>query len=317
VRGRFHGAFVTHNSLGNRGPEAASGKRAGVRRIVFIGDSQTWGYGVGDDETIPAQLSVLLNEAASAPSEVVNLGVGGYGTDQAFLKYLVQGRLYAPDVVVLTVFKNDPIENAHTVFWGVEKPRFYLDGERLCLGNVPPARAPGWPNNRLLAGREPSLRLPGTSIDLARSATVQFLMRREWLPSLMARDDGGLGTVRSYVGCIRNRDAYEGDGMEILARLVTELKKVTGGEGARLVLLLVPKTKEREDPGSPAYYEPLKSALRAQGIDFIDLRRHLGADGGDAAFLPNDPHLSAAGSRVAALALRDCLGSPVGACDGE
>jgi lysophospholipase L1-like esterase len=316
VRGRFHGATVTHNSLGNRGPEATLAKPAGVRRTVFIGDSQTWGYGVGDDETIPAQLSRLLNEGGGPPHEVLNLGVGGYGTDQAFLKYLVQGRLYAPDVVVLTVFKNDPIENAHTVFWGVEKPRFYLDGGRLCLGNVPPARAPGWPNNRLLADREPSLRLPGTGIDLARSATARFFLRREWLPSLLAREDGGLGVVRQYVGCVRNRDAYAGDGMEILARLVAELKKATDAEGARLVLLLVPKTREQEAPGSPAYYEPLKSALRAQGIDSVDLRRHLPVEkGGDAAFLPNDPHLSAAGSRRAAEALRDCLLDQARACD--
>jgi len=315
ARGRFHGATVTHNSLGNRGPEAALGERAGVRRIVFIGDSQTWGYGVGDDETIPAQLSVLLNEGGGAPSEVLNLGVGGYGTDQAFLKYLVQGRRYAPDVVVLTVFKNDPVENARTVAWGVEKPRFYLDSGRLCLGNVPPARAPGWPNDRLLADREPSLRIAGTTVDLAGSATARFFMRREWLPSLLARDDGGLSVVRPYIGCVRNRDAYEGDGLEILARLVTESKKVTDAEGARLVLLLVPKTREQESPTTPTYYEPLTAGFRAQGIPYVDLRRRLAANDGVAAFLPNDPHLSAAGSRIAAEALRDCLLQREGACD--
>ena len=315
VQGRFHGAVVTHNAHGNRGPEVAIAKPAGMRRIVFIGDSQTWGYGVGDEETIPAQLARLLDEGGGPRHEVLNLGVGGYGTDQAFLKYLVQGRRYAPDAVVLTVFKNDPVENAHTVYWGVEKPRFYLDGGRLCLGNVPPARAPGWPNNRLLADREPSLRIPGTGIDLARSATARFFMRREWLPSLMATGDGGLSLVRPYVGCVRNREAYEGDGMEILTRLVTELKKVTDAEGARLVLLLVPKTKELEDPGSPAYYEPLKVALRARGIPFVDLRLHLPVDAEDAAFLPNDPHLSAAGSRVAAQALRDCLAKSQAGCD--
>ena len=219
VRGRFHGQTVTHNAKGNRGPDAEFDKPAGVKRVVVIGDSQAWGYGVGDEETIPAQLARLLNEDGRARWEVVNLGVGGYGTDQAFLKYLVQGRLYAPDVVVLSVFKNDPVENARTVAWGVETPRFYLDSGRLCLGNGPPARAPGWPNNRLLADREEGLRIPGTSLDLARSATVQFFLRREWLPSLLARGDGDLAVVRRFVGCVKNRDAYEGDGLEILDRL--------------------------------------------------------------------------------------------------
>jgi len=314
VRGRFHGQTVTHNSKGNRGDEVGFEKPAGVKRVVVVGDSQAWGYGVGDDETIPAQLSRRLNEGGAARYQVLNLGVGGYGTDQAFLKYLVQGRRYAPDVVVLTVFKNDPVENARTVAWGVEKPRFYLDAGRLCLGNVPPARAPGWPNNRLLADREPSLRIPGTSIDLVQSATAQFFLRREWLPSLLAKGDSDLGVVRRYVGCVANRDAYAGDGLEILGRLVGELKRITASEGARLVLLLVPKAKEQEDPAMPAYYDPLTAGFRAQGVPFVDLRRHLGGQG-PAAFLPNDPHLSAAGSRVAAEALSDCLVKGQPACD--
>ena len=315
VRGRFHGQTVTHNSQGNRGDEVGFEKPAGVKRVVVIGDSQAWGYGVADDETIPARLSKLLNEGGGARYEVVNLGVGGYGTDQAFLKYLVQGRRYAPDIVVLTVFKNDPVENARTVAWGVEKPRFYLVDGRLCLGNVPPARAPGWPNNRLLADREPSLRIPGTPIDLAQSATAQFFLRREWLPSLLARGDGDLGVVREIVGCVANRDAYAGDGLEILGRLVGELKRITAGQGARLVLLLVPKSREQEDPKMAAYYDPLTAGFRAQGIPFVDLRRHLASEG-PAAFLPNDPHLSAAGSRTAAGALYECLTKGETACDG-
>jgi lysophospholipase L1-like esterase len=317
TRGRFHGQTVTHNSKGNRGPEAAFEKPAGLRRVVVMGDSQTWGYGVGDDETIPAQLSRLLNEGGGPPYEVLNLGVGGYGTDQAFLKYLVQGWRYAPDVVVLTVFKNDSVENARTIAWGVEKPRFYVDSGRLCLGNVPPPRAPGWPNNRLLADREPSLRIPGTAVDLAQTATARFFARREWLPSLLARDDGGLGAVREHVGCVRNRDAYEGDGLLILARLVAELKRIAGAQGARLVVLLVPKTREQESPETPSYYATLVGGFRAHDIAYVDLRRHLqqSEGGGAAAFLPNDPHLSAAGSRIAAQALRDCLSKADGGCD--
>jgi lysophospholipase L1-like esterase len=291
-------------------------KPPGVRRVVVMGDSQAWGYGVGDDETIPAQLSRLLNSSGGPPWQVLNLGVGGYGTDQAFLKYLVQGARYAPDVVVLTVFKNDPVENAHTVYWGVEKPRFHIEDGGLCLGNVPPARAPGWPNNRLLADREPSLRIPGTGLDLARTATARFFMRREWLPSLLARDDPDLAAVREHVGCVRNRETYEGDGMDILVRLVTELARATARQGARLVVLPVPRSKEVEDPGMPAYYDDTAAALRDQPIGWVDLRRHLAAHAGDGApFLPNDPHLSAAGSRIAAEALRECLEGGSAPCD--
>ena len=315
VRARFHGQTVSQNAQGNRGEDVAFEKPAGVRRVVVVGDSQAWGYGVGDADTIPAQLSRRLNADGAAPYQVVNLGVGGYGTDQAFLKFLVEGRRYAPDAVVLTVFKNDPVENEATVAWGVEKPRFYLEDGRLCLGNVPPLRAAGWPNNRLLADREKSLRVPFTSIDLARSATVRFFADREWLPSLLARGDGGdMAVVRRAVGCVGNRDSYAGDGLQILGRLAAELKKITAGDGARLVVLLVPKTKEMETPGLPAYYEPLLAGFRAQRIPFVELRRHLAQEGA-AAFLPNDPHLSPLGSGVAAAALYECLMKTGDVCD--
>ena len=190
----------------------------------------------------------------------MNLGVGGYGTDRPSLQYLVQGRLYAPRLVVLTVFKNDPIENAHTVFWGVEKPRFYLDGGRLCLGNVPPARAPGWPNNRLLADREPSLRLPGTGIDLARSATARFFMRREWLPSLLAKGDGGLSVVRPYIGCVRNR-AVRGRRMRSGAPR-HDLGRVTDAGGAVGAARSSP-SQGAESPGRRRTYDALRVLPRA------------------------------------------------------
>jgi len=316
VRARFHGQTVSQNAQGNRGDDVPFAKPQGVRRVVVLGDSQAWGYGVGDPDTIPAQLARRLNEGGAGPYQVVNLGVGGYGTDQAFLKFLVEGRRYAPDTVVMTVFKNDPVENEETVAWGVEKPRFYLEDGRLCLGNVPPARAPGWPNNRLLADRERSLRVPFTSIDLARSATVQFFAEREWLPSLLARGGGAeMDLVRRAIECVGNRDRYAGGGLEILGRLAAELKRITAGDGARLVLLLVPKTKEMEDPGLPAYYAPLLPGFRAEGIPFVELRRHLAAEGA-AAFLPGDPHLSPAGSAAAASALYECLVKAGAACDG-
>jgi len=95
---------------------------------------------------------------------------------------------------------------------------------------------------------------------------------------------------------------------------VGELKRVTAGQGARLFLLLVPKSKELEDTATPAYYDPLLAGFRAQGVPFVDLRRHLASEGA-AAFLPNAPHLSAAGSRAAAAALYACLTKAGAACD--
>lgn len=140
ARGTLRRMPVTHNSQGNRGREVSFQKPPAVRRVVVLGDSQAWGYGVGDSETIAARLENHLAERGTGSErfEVLNLGVSGFGTDQALLKYLVQGRRYEPDYVVLIVFKNDLVENERTSAWGVSKPRFFLKDGQLCLGNVPP-----------------------------------------------------------------------------------------------------------------------------------------------------------------------------------
>jgi hypothetical protein len=70
------------------------------------------GLGVADDETIDVQLSEALQRLdASAPAEVINLAVIGYGTDQEYLMLLTDGLRYAPDDIVLEYFhENDARE---------------------------------------------------------------------------------------------------------------------------------------------------------------------------------------------------------------
>jgi lysophospholipase L1-like esterase len=79
----FHGEFlgrpVTINALGLRGPEIEVPKPQGRRRIACFGDSITFGYGVGDEETYAFTLGQRL---AGEDVDVVNAGVTGYTTYQ-------------------------------------------------------------------------------------------------------------------------------------------------------------------------------------------------------------------------------------------
>src|SRR5207247_10062661 len=65
-----------------------------------------YGYGVGQDETYPAQLGRLLNARGDANYEVLNAGVNGYGTFQE-LGALKRALQYDPDVVVISSTYND------------------------------------------------------------------------------------------------------------------------------------------------------------------------------------------------------------------
>jgi len=77
--GEFLGRTVTINALGLRGPEIAVPKPGGRRRIACFGDSITFGYGVGDEDTYAFALERLL---AGEDVDVVNAGVTGYTTYQ-------------------------------------------------------------------------------------------------------------------------------------------------------------------------------------------------------------------------------------------
>lgn len=97
---------VTINSHGFRDREFTTAKPAGVRRIVALGDSITFGDGLPVEQTFPKQLEILLS-GSQPHTEVLNLGVGGYDVidEVAFLELV--GLAFAPDVVVVGLCIND------------------------------------------------------------------------------------------------------------------------------------------------------------------------------------------------------------------
>lgn len=97
---------------------AQMAKTPGVQRLLAIGDSQTFGQGVTDAETWPAQLEALV-----PGREVLNLGVPCYGQDQALLALQADGARFRPDVVLFGFYDNDLDRNMVDVFC-YEKPQF-------------------------------------------------------------------------------------------------------------------------------------------------------------------------------------------------
>jgi lysophospholipase L1-like esterase len=123
---------VQINSAGLRDFEYPLERVPGKSRILLLGDSTTWGFGVEQDETFGSLLEQLRPDW-----EVINAGVSGYGTDQEFLYYKSKGAAYKPDVVLLSFSGNDPENSFHPVQYWHNKPVFRLNGESLELTNVP------------------------------------------------------------------------------------------------------------------------------------------------------------------------------------
>ena len=86
-------------------------KEANIGRILALGDSFTFGFGVEGYESYPKRLEALLNEKRKG-YDVINAGFPGYGTLQE-LRYLEEeGLAFSPDVVLIGFFGfNDYTDN--------------------------------------------------------------------------------------------------------------------------------------------------------------------------------------------------------------
>ena len=121
-----------------RGDRATGSKSRETVRVIALGDSFTWGTEVEDHETYPFHLEKTLTEVRRRPAEVLNMGVGGYGIDQALLKYLRHGKPLRPDLVILGIFPHD-YDRSRLTFFTYSKPLFRFDhaSGAYTLGNVP------------------------------------------------------------------------------------------------------------------------------------------------------------------------------------
>jgi lysophospholipase L1-like esterase len=113
------GTRASTNGRGMRGTrEFAVPKPSSVVRIVALGDSFTFGVGVPDDATWPAQL-----EAGLPGVEVANLGQPAFAHDQMYFALADDGVPLEPDAVILGFYEHD-LERNELTFYCAEKPRF-------------------------------------------------------------------------------------------------------------------------------------------------------------------------------------------------
>ena len=140
---------VRINSSGFRGPDYHLEDHQPRKRVVVLGDSFVWGYGVEEEEMFTSRLDTLLPDV-----QVFNLGVSGYSTDQELLLYARDGKKYSPHLVVLVVANNDFALNLSPMAYMIYgKPVFEIDEGKLRLTNVPVPRAHWLKRGLVILGR--------------------------------------------------------------------------------------------------------------------------------------------------------------------
>lgn len=99
-------------------------KPADTLRVLSLGDSNTQGYEVGQEQTF----SAVMERALAGPgrkAEVINTGVSGFGTAEQLVLLENEGIRYRPDVVVVGFFANDFDDNLKAGLFGLD------DGQQL------------------------------------------------------------------------------------------------------------------------------------------------------------------------------------------
>jgi hypothetical protein len=211
--------------------------------------------------------------------EVLNYGVGGYGTDQALLRYVAEGRTYQPGTVILGFAPVNlrravsryqrflsPNENASF------KPRFKLvDGDLQLIPTPVPSAARlesllEEPRRSIEFGADDYFYEPAilehrayrlsAAYRLATNTWVRF--RRRYLdPNRLF--EGGLFRTES-------------EAFELQTRLMLAFADSVTSSGATPVFLFLPSREDvrRRSRGALPIYAPLRARLETVGVTLVD-----------------------------------------------
>ncbi len=272
--------YYSINSQGVRSRRVyAAQPAAGGVRVAAFGDSFVFGSEVHDPDAWSAQL-----ERMQPRVEVLNHGIGGYGTDQALMLYRRLGQQLAPSVVVLGFPEVDLLRNLNRYRLFLDshdlplfKPRFELaeHGELRVIENPFPGeqgarRVLADPRLALEAGIGDALFEPLVwrnplydHSGLVR--LVSTIASRAWRSRL--RPD------RFYVGDEMNRNS---EAFPLLVTIVRAFAREVEAAGDTFVFMIYAVRDEDIWGNGRRAYAPLIESL--PGITILDLADALRAD---------------------------------------
>lgn len=288
----------------------------GTLRVATFGAAYVYGAEVPNDTAWAAMM-----ERASPRLEVVNYGVGGYGTDQAYLLYLREGRRLDTDVVLIGFDPFNLIRSMYryTRFISTDeapltKPRFKLDaaGALALVPNPLPGRE-DWervadePRRIIDAGVDDgwydALRYENPLYD--RSAAVRVTVAvalRVWRRFLWSGRPIDGGQFRT-----------ESPAFAVQQALMTTFADSVRARGATPIFVMLPDQSSvwAVQSGKPAILAPLRDALREAGatevLDLVDAFATHAAERGDAGLFAPGGHYGPAGNRIVATRVMERL----------
>jgi lysophospholipase L1-like esterase len=307
--------LVHVNALGLRGPERTVGKPPHTARILVLGDSFAFGFGVAQDETFSAELERLLRERG-LEVEVLSSGVPGWSLDNELVYLRTEGFELEPDLILLASSENDLSDLA----WN----RLTLDGKRLPV-RIEALRRMIDPKGRMHYVNEgryalPAFTFPGQGWLEDHSQVYHFLRLRltklsaalsvrvgrppppSWLKIEPARAIESLSQEEIQLA-LASSDAFQ---LRYHRFLAAALERLAAARGIPVRTLLASGRESKPAPGSPV--AALHADCDSRPATCLDADLVLGRGPGRSQyFFHTDEHWNAAGHRRNAQALADWL----------
>jgi lysophospholipase L1-like esterase len=304
---------ASYGAAGARGPrEYARERTANATRWLSFGDSFTHGDGLADDETWQH-----LVERRRPGLECANFGVGGYGVDQALLRYRRDGRPLAPDVVWIGLMLENigrhvnryrPLYHPNSPNCAA-KPRFVFDGAPLSFTEPLPSRAA-----RLRPIEIPFATRRGLVEAVASGSVLEQLAEHEGWRDPWPRwtRHSALLSLASGWAFYRSVDAQRlwteaGEARVLTLALLRRFHDEAIEAGARhAVVLLFPRRQEIEPlrAGEERWWSEPMSELANSGVPVLDLSEAwLAAGVGTSELFQLDGHPSPLAAELSAAAV--------------
>ena len=275
--------YIKTNSQGLRDVEHAWKKEEGSVRILGLGDSFTFGWGVKLEETFLKQLEGRLSQQIRRPVETINAGVPGYGLNHYYVYLKNIGIKYQPDIVVLAYFTDDlPYSLLETL-----KPYEEDFPERLQYkgGGLHRSRLYNFLTSAAAIIR---VRNHATQVDFIRIMEVR---RAAW-----GRYDHPL---------ITNEGGKAAEKIALLEEYLRRFKAITTENHASLVMLFIPDISHLYHPEYQNINRVLRQLTIKHEIPFVDMTSIFESSAELSTYYlhPKDAHTNANGHRAMASAL--------------
>lgn len=250
----------------------------GARRIATFGDSFTHCDDVGNAETWQAFM-----EAQDPRTEVINFGVGGFGLDQAYLRYLELGRQYGSEIVLIGYMPENVQRhvNVFRPFYAPEtmlplaKPRFKIEQGALRLVPNPMQNLEDY--RRLLDRPRETMLAMSTEDHHYKKRYVSTIFEPSPTARLIKIFFHEIDRAGSRGSGIEGFYVEGSEALAVTQKIFDEFRAAVLADGARPVIVILPNEMDvrRQQRKGKKVYSSLLSYFESSGYEYVDLMETL------------------------------------------